>query len=136
MAAELKRDDVVKNAEGVMMRVRYVNPARREADVYPFDGELDDTITLPLDELKRVIDPKRRLPPIEGLPAERPRCAWCARKLRPRVHTEAVWHPHRVIGRKFEGWSTVAGGFCTNACAIQFAGACYHAGYRRERSRQ
>jgi hypothetical protein len=81
-------------------------------------------------------------PPIEGLPAERPRCAHCDKLLRPWVTEtrENVRPPEggirsRVVSRKFDGlWRGYPHSrnpiFCTLRCTLAFAVAAHKAGYR------
>jgi hypothetical protein len=69
------------------------------------------------------------------MPAERPRCAWCDRQLRPYIDVERAdgsWSG-RVVRRTWIGWRAYEGVFDTATCAIKFAGASYRGGYRRRR---
>ena len=136
---ELKTDHWVKTADGSIGRVRYVHERDQTADV-AVDNDWDQTITLPLTELRRIADPAERRPPIEGMPApgDRPGCGFCGRLLKPRVRN--VYHDvqvtaknsmaPRVKARIFEGWETRSRVFCTHGCAGRFAIAAWEAGYR------
>ncbi len=141
MAGEIKHDAIVRSADGGLYLVRYVHQARQEADLSPFDPALcsadlsAEQVSLPLAELRRVVDPRNRLPPIQGLPAERPRCQHCDRPLRPVV--DRTHHPlvgggssFRVKTRTFRRWTSYRGLFCTLGCALNFAEAAHRAGYR------
>ena len=133
MKRALKTDDYVRTADKSMGRIRYI--WKQEAEV-AIDDDTDNTVTLPLSELRRIPNPWNKLPPIEGIPDERPHCDYCKRELRPRTDREydrssSHW---RVTRRTFSGWSCYgipeSGQFCTKACAIRFAWAAYRAGYR------
>lgn len=134
-ARTIATDHWVRTADGAIGRVRYVYE-NGTADV-GIDGEADDraTVNLPLAELRRIVDPYRQLPPIDGLPAERPRCAFCDRKLRPITTHERRkglidWTRPAVVRRQFIRWDSYDGLFCRLVCARQFACAAHRAGYR------
>jgi hypothetical protein len=95
-------------------------------------GEVEGDITRPLAVLRRVPKPT---PPIEGMPKERPLCAWCGCKLAPAVrytHADGQW-VGKVIRRQWVGWRAYEGAFHSATCAIRFAGASYRGGFRRKR---
>ena len=86
------------------------------------------------DDGNRIRPPKRR-PPITGMPAERPRCATCGKRLLPSI--EATFQTpagrpfaRECTGRRFTGWVSHAGQFHSLACAARFAGLAFEAGYR------
>lgn len=70
----------------------------------------------------------RRYLPIEGLPADRPRCVWCDRPFA--AHTIDT-RTDAGIARKFSRWSSYDGLFDRLRCARAFAVASYRGGYRR-----
>jgi hypothetical protein len=78
---------------------------------------------------------RRRMPPIEGLPVERPVCVWCQKKLRP--VSNGVYESGKLSGallrRTFVRWDAYRDVFCTLQCALNFADASYRGGYRRAR---
>jgi hypothetical protein len=141
----IKYGDVVRSAEGTMYSVRYLHHppggAEREAELAPLDEhgdlsmDLEAKIMLPVRELRRVPDPRKARPPIEGLPAKRPRCAWCDRPLR--IVCDNIFDKanrpggRRLSGRVFRFFVSYEEVFCTTRCAIAFAGASYRGGYRR-----
>lgn len=98
-------------------------------------GSMEGTITRPLALLRRVPAPNKNKPPIEGMPAERPRCAWCNAPLAAILNTEHTDGDHQkpVVRRVFVRWSAYEGLFHNTGCAIRFAGASYRGGYRRKR---
>ena len=76
--------------------------------------------------------------PVEGVPAERPRCPYCNRRLRPVSNDTqekqdlpgGVWRLV-VTRRAWAGrWLAYAGLFCRLNCALNFAVAAHEAGYR------
>ena len=148
-------DTIVKTADGTVCRVGYVDSDRREAYVKPIEGDrLGDELVLPLRELKRITDPRRKLPPIEGMPeTPRPRCQYCDKPLDPIVsttfntNTDRLLSP-RVIRRVFNGWSGYGSSdktyphngtnyyvplFHSTKCAMKFAQASWIAGMRIKR---
>jgi hypothetical protein len=131
----IRTDHHVRTADGVVYRVRYVHEARGEAELVALDDAGGSSIMLPLAELRRVA--KHRVPRVEGVPAERPRCAWCARPLKPSVDNHYSDEPQiwkrRIVRRTFAGWRAYEGVFDVQGCAIRFAGASYRAGFRRQR---
>lgn len=138
MAQPTAVDHYCKTADGTLCRVMYLSgPAFANAELRSInaDGSWGDNLTLPLAELRRVADPRNKRPPVEGLPAERPHCPWCDRPLR--MLTNHLKDPNAklwlavVKRRVFVRWQTVEGVFCTNSCAIRFAGASYRGGFRR-----
>lgn len=138
--SEIRTDHYVRTGDGALGKVTYVSPT--DATLYLVDEatlDLGEQITLPLGELRRVADPTNKRPPIEGMPAERPVCAYCGRQLKPEVHNHydeaaKLWK-RRIVRRTFEGWRSYEGAFDTTACAIAFAGASWRAGFRRKRGR-
>ena len=138
----MQRDWWFKTADGTLGQI----VALRGDDTaeVALEGRSDHTVTLPLAELRRAADPSRKLPPIEGLPAERPRCAYCNRPLRPMTTSTsnpAVWAGQhfnpmvpRVLHRVFFAWNAYAGLFCRHKCATSFAAAAHKAGYRVKRA--
>jgi hypothetical protein len=143
MTRPIKLDDVVKTADGSMGDVHDIG--RGMATVW-IDGEESRAVTLPVDELRRVPDPRNRRPPIENLPVERPRCAFCNKPLSPAVNDERRgwggprWSP-RITRRTFVRWNCYGrtddgrGAFCTLSCALHFARAAFAAGYRITRAK-
>jgi hypothetical protein len=137
MTRAIKLDDVVKTADGAMGDVRDIG---RGVAVVWIDGEESRAVTLPVDELRRVPDPRNRRPPIENLPDTRPRCAFCDKPLSPVVDDERRWNgprwSPRLVRRIFVRWSCYGriddgrGAFCTLSCALHFARAAFAAGYR------
>lgn len=125
-------DSYAKSADGTLYRVVYVGGL--QAQLAAVDG--GEYIYLPLEELRRVSNPKDKRPRVEGVPEERPRCEWCARRLRPSVvnhytgETES-WK-RTIVRRTFSGWQSYVGAFDTKDCAVAFAGAAFRAGYRRK----
>ena len=76
-------------------------------------------------------------PPIEGMPAERPVCPFCGKKLRPCVDDVRVrdeGNVTKIISRKWYGWQGYPNirdaVFCTLNCSLGFALAAHRAGYR------
>jgi len=136
MAQPSRVNHYCTTADGVLCRVAYLGPDGM-ADLYMVDNNLTETIRLPVAELRRVPDPRNTRPPIEQMPAERPRCAWCDRLLKPRVENVYSQEPQlwlrRIVRRTFIRWRTVEGVFDTNRCAIRFAGASYRGGFRKVR---
>lgn len=119
----------VESAEGTRYRVSYYDMISLVATLYPDDGGA--TVELPIAELKRVADPRKQLPPIEGLPKDRPICPWCDRPLKPQTeHFHAAGMRRRVIRRQFIRWNAKHQLFCTYRCAVNFATAAHAAGYR------
>jgi hypothetical protein len=63
----------------------------------------------------------RKLPPIEGIPAERPLCAWCGRELPMLVHDTrgdgSEWGT--ITRRVFFGWGGYPP-FCTMRHGLMF----------------
>lgn len=85
------------------------------------------------------IKPVVRRPPIEGMPADRPRCVWCNRPFKAWTDDtrEEGRDEHRalisiVIRRTFKNFSSYRGKFDRLRCALAFAVAAHNAGYRRE----
>jgi hypothetical protein len=146
MARELKTGDVVKTADGTICEVRYVHGDRPDLDP-PLPPAADlrvletgDGFTLPLGELRRIVDPRNRKPPITGMPPadERPRCQRCDRLLAPVVDcvfagAKASPLAPRITARRFLRWSSYRGLFCTLSCALSFAELAHAAGYRIQR---
>lgn len=142
---EIKTDHWVKTADGAIGRVRYVHQALGTADV-AIDGSYDNQESVPLDQLRRIADPAEKLPPIENMPpaAERPRCAYCGKPLRPNVRKHYADMATRrnplapdCLKRTFEGWEgypryrkDTGPLFDTLSCAERFAIAAHKAGYR------
>lgn len=94
--------------------------------------------------------PYKPRPRIEGMPAERPVCAWCSRKLKPVVDDERVpakaytgepiqpgdiFAAESYTRRVWRRWDAYEGVFCTLLCSMRFAGAAYRGGYRRKGDR-
>lgn len=85
------------------------------------------------------------LPPIEGLPAVRPRCAHCDQMLRPwikQTRGKVGKVPSVITRREFDGWwrgyprrrpEDKPPTFCRLRCALAFAEAAHKAGYRMTR---
>jgi hypothetical protein len=138
VSREIRVDSIVTRRgqdSSKFYRVSYVSgTAFADAELVSLDG--DERVSVPIAELRRVANPHDRRPAILGLPAERPRCAWCNRPLRPDVRNtysdDPLWR-RRIIQRHFNGWRTIEGVFDTNGCAVKFAGASYRGGYRRKR---
>lgn len=133
MRGVLKVDHYVETADGTLCRVRYIQPAQDGrpaiAELRPEDG--GDSLELPVAELRRVPDPNRRRLEIEGLPARRPRCQACDRKLPFLTRDEYQKEPvFRRIRRVFVKWSGYDDLFCTLTCARAFAYAAHRAGFR------
>lgn len=146
----LKYEDIVQfkgreepGREG-LYRVTYTyknQEGHQLVDVKRLDDESDpaEVGEVLASELKRVPDPRKKLPPIENMPeGPRPECAFCARYFQPQVHNEYKSHenkdplaPH-VVRRVFKYWRSYRGLFCTTGCAIDFAEASYRGGYRRQ----
>lgn len=143
----LKIDHHVLSADGTRYVVRYVatrtydGVTEEQADLVPVDedatfvGGFSNRITLPTAELRRVA--AMQLPPIEGMPAERPRCPMCDKRLQPRTdYTYDGMQRRKVIKRTFDRWRGYpitresSEKFCTQVCAYKFARAAYAAGYR------
>lgn len=137
--AELVRENVVKSADGTLYRVQAVGAIA--AELVPleigFSSDPAVLVSLPISELRRVPDPRNRRPPIERLPVDRPRCAWCDRQLRPIV--DEIRNPSqettapRLLRRIFVQWREIERAFCSSKCAVLFAGASYRGGFRRAR---
>lgn len=75
------------------------------------------------------------LPPIENMPAVRPLCVCCHRKLAYFTNMErAHSYPFQVVKRTFSFWKAYPHHtrpiFCTLKCALSFAVQVYDAGYR------
>lgn len=134
----LKVDDHVVTADGTRGIIRYIGKTydgtkyldALSAEVHPYDG--GDNITLPATELKRVPDPTRNRPPVEGIPeGPRPKCAFCHKPL-PMLtfdeHNGVMGFGRRVTKRKFYRYG-VDGVFCTNACGYRMGRAAVAAGY-------
>jgi len=143
----LKTDHWVRTADGAIGRVRYVHEVFQTADI-ALNGSFNDQVSLPLAELRRIPDPAENRPPIEGLPVdgERPRCAFCNRRLAPDVRKHyadvatTARNPlaPRVARRTFEGWTGYprrAPLFHSLGCAENFAIAAHKAGYRVRRTK-
>jgi hypothetical protein len=148
MARELKIDDIVKteNGRGLLCRVRSLY--RGEADLVSLVDDIE--LSLPVHELRRVPDPRNKLPKIEGMPDQRPICQRCKRPLRPvsMDHYNESRDPlaPRIDRRVFSRWDgyghadleyTNGEGetnyvplFCTARCAMQFAVIVYRSGMR------
>lgn len=138
---EIKTDHWVRTADGATGRVRYVHRSRDGSDDtvdIAIDNDWEQTVTLPRAEVRRIPNPANKRPPIDGMPAERARCAWCERALRPQVINHYDDHPKAwkrlIIRRTFAGWRAYEGVFHSTGCAIAFAGASYRGGYRRRPS--
>ena len=133
MAREIKTDHYVRTADGTVYRVRYVHERDQVADLAEV-GEITTALTLPLAELRRVPDPRNKRPAIEGIPDERPTCAFCGKPIAPIVGNHYDNHPQLfkriIVRRTFEGWRTIASAFHSNGCAVKFAAAAHRAGYR------
>ena len=141
----LRPDHHVVSADGTRYVVRYVamrtydGVTEEQADLYPVDG--GERLSLPTSELKRVVAMK--LPPITGLPSERPRCPMCDTPLKPHTdHSYDGMQRRQLLARTFKGWrgywisgtdSTDPAKFCTMNCAYKFARLAYKAGYRISR---
>lgn len=142
MKQELRPEQTVQSAEGALYRIGYVDLATRTATLSLLDERTGryvsnaQLVTLPLEELRRVPDPTKARPPIEGMPADRPRCPYCDRKLAPVVHEERVdGYGSRIIRRTWVRWRAKRQLFCTLSCALDFAVACHKAGYRIKRGK-
>jgi hypothetical protein len=132
---DLRREHVVKTADGTVYRVEYVESADRIHLVDLGDTSLNpDRLILPAAELKRIPDPFNQKPPIAGLPdGPRPRCAYCRRLLAMQTNDIRQYRDKtrpNIQSRTFVGWSSKRGLFCTLRCALDFAVAAHHAGYR------
>lgn len=137
----LKVDHHVVSADGSRYRVRYVweENGVEMADLVEL-AEGGDYTKLPTAELRRTVATK--LPPITGLPEERPRCVMCDRKLQPSTDYEYAKREggssiySQVLKRTFRHWRgywanrTGDEKFCTTRCAMDFARAAFKAGYR------
>lgn len=137
MPRPIKTDHWVRTADGARGRVAYVHEAHALADVQ-IDNDSARSITLPLGELKRIADPHRKLPPIDGLPDTRPRCQYCDKPFRPIASHEhrpglIVWTEPSVVRRTFIRWDSYDGLFHSLNCARRFAVAAHLAGYRIKR---
>lgn len=119
---------VVESAEGTRYRVSYYNNTNEIATLYTDDGR-SETIELPISELKRIPDPRRKLPPVEGMPAVRPACANCGRPFKFWTNDTRT-RDHIVTRRVFAHWKCYRALFCTLRCTLQFATAAHAAGYR------
>lgn len=129
---EIRNGHYVLTADGTLCHVSHVTTSTdgTYAHLWPDDGGAP--LDLPVSELKRVPNPRRQLPPIQGLPAERPVCQWCQKPFRPLSNsTYNGKHPSRVIRRQFTQWNSYRGLFCTLRCTLQFATAAHVGGYRR-----
>jgi hypothetical protein len=118
--------------DGILCRVRNISAAGN-MELMPLDGRQGEKLYWPAAELKRVPDPTKQKPPIEGMPTERPRCPTCLEQLRPTVRTETNgkygWE-RRYTKRQFVRWNAYRQLFCTLACALKFAVAAHEAGVR------
>lgn len=78
---------------------------------------------------------RRKLPPIEGLPKDRPLCPNCRRPLKFWTdETRSGDIPSRVVSRVFHHWRGYPQGapiFDRLSCALEFAIVMFRAGYRR-----
>ena len=131
-------DHWVRTADRAIGIVRHVGGDAAEVAIDADDRQL---VTLPIAELRRIANPARKLPPIDGLPLTRPRCAYCNRGLRPVTSHEfrkglIVWTLPRVVRRAFLRWDAYDGIFCRLSCARAFAVAAHAAGYRIRRDRE
>lgn len=128
----IKADHWVKTADGTIGRVRYVHEFRREADV-ALDNDLNNTVTLPFAELRRVTDPRLKRVPVDGIPDPRVRCQFCDKPLaywttdtRP-----SPWKaPTSRVFSQWRGYPTGDPIFCTMDHALKFAIASFKAGMR------
>lgn len=128
---------VVQSAEGALYRVGYIDEVSKAATLSLLNDDGGyaphaQLVTLPVAELRRVVDPCKRKPPILGMPALRPLCQYCQCKLRPDLKVEHAGgsYSKAVIRRTFLRWNCYRGLFCTKGCAIEFAAAAHKAGYR------
>jgi len=131
MSGVFKRGHVVKTAHGARYRLGYVDGTKADAiqlDERGHENQATRTV-LTLSDVTRVTDPARQLPPIEGLPTDRPRCPGCDRLLAPITDAKRDEH-FRVTRRIFMRWDCYAGNFCALRCAHSFALAALKAGYR------
>jgi hypothetical protein len=140
----IKTGHFVKSAEGNIYYVNYAAGEEGELQEIELkeiiDGKITDIHTyLTVGELKRIPNPfQGKLPPIEGMPAERPVCAYCGRRMQPitdhqREHGKG-WGTGRIIRRVFKFWKAYPTYrdpiFDTKECALKFAVAAHRAGYR------
>lgn len=125
---------LVAGDEGLVFEItRMLVDDTAELRLYGGAGRLDGDIYRPLASLRRIPRVNKNKPPIEGMPKDRPRCAWCDKLLRPRldIKHEDGNYSKRVLRRIFLGWNAYEDLFCTSTCAVRFAGASYRGGYRR-----
>lgn len=71
----------------------------------------------------------RHLPPIQGVPTERPVCAYCGNPL-PVVTKDEYGGSREIVARTFWRWGGYNGLFDKLKCARFFAVAAHRAGYR------
>lgn len=128
---------VCRTADGTICHVRsiYRDGETQMAELSTLEHGTE--LTLPVAELTRIADPRNKKPPIDGLPPaeERPRCQRCDRPFA--VRTNDTYAPHnagpltpRILARRFVGWASYRGLFCTLSCALAFAELAHAAGYR------
>lgn len=148
----LKVDHWVVTADGARGRVSYVGKqydaehggySKDDYATIWVENSAEDQLTLPVGELKRIADPNRKRPPIDGMPEVRPLCPFCHKKLYPmvdefkgdknRFDATAEWKKP-ITRRVFTGWRGYTTGtddkFCSLKCAYAFARAAFKAGYR------
>lgn len=78
-------------------------------------------------------------PVAEGVPpiANRPRCAWCGQRLKPRINNiekkvgDTIHFRTEISRRVFAGYEAYDGLFHSLRCALDFATAAHKVGYRR-----
>jgi hypothetical protein len=144
---EIRTRDYVTTADGAIYQIwdlrNEYDPEKGAytgtvlANLHPLDGDSKGRITLPVGELRRVPDPAKKRPPIQGLPAERPTCEMCQQPLKPEVRDIWSGRPYAspIARREFVRWRVVADGFHSNGCAIRYARLCFKNGYRVQRNK-
>lgn len=126
---------ICRTADGTICEVRsiYRDDETQMADLRAMEDGAE--ITLPVAELTRIADPRNKLPPIEGMPADRPCCQRCGKKFAA-LTNDTYSGPKdgplapRKTARRFVRWSSYRGLFCTLTCALAFAELAHNAGYR------
>lgn len=139
MKKPLSTDDWVKDAAGAIGRVQGFTHDGGVRVWFITGGER----TLLVQDVKRIADPTKQRPPIDGMPDEHRCCAHCNKKLRVITNNTYELLPgqqlyRRIAKRTFSRWSAYGdqkGGFtealfCSLTCALHFAQACYRGGIR------